>query len=71
MACSDLPVDAVLVVSAVGGERRDRTIHLIEQGPDLRGVVDVAAGDRRRRDPSGVGVHGDVEKLWGGRWLAA
>jgi len=71
MTGGDLAIDAVLVVSPVGGERRDRAIHLIEQGPDLRGVIDVARGQRRRRDLPGVGVHRDVQKLWGGRRLAA
>ncbi len=61
MAGGDLAIDAVLVVGAVGGERRDRAIHPIEQGPDLRGIIDVAGGQRRRRDLPGVGVHGDVQ----------
>ena len=43
---SGLAIDAVLVVSTVGGERRDRAINLIEQGPDLRGIIDVAGCDR-------------------------
>ncbi len=61
MTCGDLAMDAVLIVSPVGGERGDRAIHLIEQGPDLRGIVDVAGGQRSRRDLPGVGVHGDVQ----------
>lgn len=61
MSRHDLTVDAALVVSTVGGERRDRATHLIEQGPNVRGIIDIAAGQRRRRDPSGVGVHSNVQ----------
>ncbi len=57
----DLAIDAVLIVSTVGSERGDRAIDLIEQRPDLRGIVDVAGGQRRRRDLPGVGIHGDVQ----------
>ncbi len=60
MSRHDLTLDAVLIVRTVGSEQRDRATHLIEQGPNLRGIIDVVGGDRRRRDLSGVGVHGDV-----------
>ncbi len=61
MMRGDLLIVTVLVASTVGGERRDRATHLIEQGPNLRGIVDIAGGHRRRRDLPGVGVHGDVQ----------
>ncbi len=35
MSRHDLTVDAVLIVSTVGGEQRDRAVYLIEQGPNL------------------------------------
>ena len=61
MMGGDLAVDTVLIVSAVGGERRNRISHLIEQGPDLRGIVDVAGGQRRCCDLPGIGVHRNVQ----------
>lgn len=36
------------------------TIDLIEQGPELQGVLGVAGGQRRRGDLSGFDVRGDV-----------
>ncbi len=61
MTRGDLAVDAVLIVGAVGGERGNRAIHLIEQGADLGRIVDVAGGQRGRRNLPGVGVHGNVQ----------
>ena len=61
MTRDNLAVDAVLIVSTVGGERGHRTVHLIEQGTDLRGIVDVVGGQRGRLDLPGVGVHSDVQ----------
>jgi hypothetical protein len=66
MTRDDLSVDAVLIAGTVGGERRHRAIHLIEQGPDLGSVVDVAGGQPSRRDLPAVGVRSNVQKLWGG-----
>ena len=60
MTRGDLAIDAVLVVSAVGGERGERATHLIEQGTDLRSIVDVAGGQNCRGDLAGVGVHGNM-----------
>ena len=71
MARGDLAVDALLIIGAVGGERGDPAIHLIEQSPDLRGVIDVAGGQRGRRDLSGVGVHGNVQLAPGPSCLRA
>ena len=66
MPCRDLGVDVVPIERAVAGEGGDGTIRPVEQGADLRAVVDIVGGRRRRDDPAGVGVHADVEKLWGG-----
>ncbi len=61
IARSDLAEHAVLIVSTVGSERSNRAIHLIEQSADLGGIADVAGGQRRRLDLSGVSIHGDVQ----------
>src|SRR5207302_7898864 len=60
MAGSDLAVDAVLVVCAIAGQRSDGIINLVEQGTDLRAVIDIIGGQRRRDDPAGVGTDTDV-----------
>ena len=56
----DFTVDAVSIVSTVGGERRHWAIYLIEQGADLGHVIDIAGGQRCRGDLPGVSVDGDV-----------
>ncbi len=67
MALGDAGVDAFLVVRPVAGERGDLAVHLVEQGTALGGVVHVAVGQRGRHDPAGIGVHAEVEMLWGRR----
>ncbi len=67
MALGDAGVDAFLVVRTVAGERGHRPRHLVQQGADLGGVVHVAVGQRGRHDPAGIGVHAEVEMLWGRR----
>src|SRR5260370_36293936 len=59
MAGSDLAVDAVLVVCTIAGQRSDVTINLVEQGTDLRAVIDIIGGQRRRDDPAGGGIDTD------------
>src|SRR5881227_3344188 len=44
MAGSDLAVDAVLVVCTIAGQRSDGIINLVEQGTDLRAVIDIIGG---------------------------
>src|SRR5205807_9096716 len=61
MAGSDLAVDAVLVICAIAGERSDGTINLVEQGTDLRAVIDILGGQRRGDDPTRVGIDADVQ----------
>src|SRR5437588_6928711 len=51
MTGSDLAVDAVLLVCAIGGERGDGTINLADQGTDLRAVIGSLGGAPRRDDP--------------------
>src|SRR5712691_12456828 len=55
MTGSDRAVDAVLVVCAIAGERGDGTIDLVEQGTDLRAVIDIIGGQCRGDDPTGAG----------------
>lgn len=57
----DLAINVVPVVCTIGSKRRDRAIHLIEQDADLGRVNDIACGQRRRCDLSGVGVYSDVQ----------
>jgi hypothetical protein len=57
----DLGVDVVPVERAVGGERGDRAVDPVEQGTGPGTVVGVVAGQRRRDDPPGVGVRGQME----------
>src|SRR5271170_7715816 len=61
MAGSDLVVDAALVVCTIAGQRSDGIINLVEQGTDLRAVIDIIGGQRRRDDPAGVGIDTDVQ----------
>ncbi len=71
MALGDRGSNALLVVRAVGGERRPRCRHLVEQGADRGTVVDLLRSQRRGDNLTGVGVQANVQKLWGGRWSAA
>src|SRR5438270_5223910 len=61
MTGSDRAVDAVLVVCAIAGERGDGTIDLVEQGTDLRAVIDIIGGECRGDDPTRVGIDADVQ----------
>ena len=65
MPCSDPSIDVVPVERAVGGEGGDGTLDLVEQGTDLRAIVDVVAGQLRRNDPAGVGVRAEMQLLPG------
>ena len=41
VSCGDVIVDALPVIRAIGRERSNRAYDLVEQGADLRGVIDV------------------------------
>jgi hypothetical protein len=56
MMLGDLATDVVPVVCAIGGERGDRAVYLVEQGANLRAIVGLVAGQFRRDDPARVGV---------------
>jgi hypothetical protein len=56
-----VPVERAIGERAIGGDGGDRTVDLVEQGAGLGAVVGIAAGQRRRDDPAGVGVRGQVQ----------
>ena len=60
MRGSDLAINTFLIIRAVAGDRGDRTINLIEQGTDLRAVVNIVGGQRRRDDLASVRINPDV-----------
>src|SRR5260370_18928551 len=55
------PLDARWFVCTIAGQRSDGIINLVEQGTDLRAVIDIIGGQRRRDDPAGVGIDTDVQ----------
>ena len=61
MAGGDLAIDAVLIICAIAGERGDGTVNLVKQRTDLRAVIDIVGSQRRRDDPTSVGINTDVE----------
>ena len=61
MALGDSAVDASLIVGAITGEGGEWTCDLIEQGPDLRAIIDIAGRQFRREDLAGLGVHAEVQ----------
>jgi hypothetical protein len=61
MRGGDLAIDTWRIICAVAGERGDGTINLIEQGTDLRAVVDMVGGQRRRDDLASVCINPDVQ----------
>jgi hypothetical protein len=54
-------VDIVPIVRRIAGKRRNRARNLLQQGTDLRAVIDVLAGQLGGNNLSRVGVHPDVE----------
>ena len=64
MRGSDLAIDTFLIIRAVAGERGDGTINLIEQGTDLRAVVNIVGGQRRRDDLASLGINPDVQAVY-------
>ena len=66
MARGDAGVDTLLIVRPVARERGDGPVDLVEQGTNLRAVIDIVGGQRRGHDLAGVGIHAQVQRLWGG-----
>ena len=44
MTLADLTVDIVPIVRPIAGKRRNRARNLVQQGTDLRAVIDILAG---------------------------
>ncbi len=61
MALGNAGVDAVLVVSAVAGERGHCARDLVEQGADLGAVIDLLGCERRGDDLARLGIQADVQ----------
>ena len=57
MTLADLTVDIVAIIGAATGKRRNRARNLLQQGTDLRAVIDILAGQLGSNDLSSVGVH--------------
>src|SRR4051812_8252736 len=55
------PKPAGSVIGAVAQEEIDRVGDLVEQGTDLRSVIDVAVGQDGGDDPAGHRVKADVQ----------
>ncbi len=61
MTLADLTVDIVPIVRPIAGKRRNRARNLLQQGTDLRAVIDILVGQLGGNDLSRVGVHPDME----------
>ena len=61
MALSNRVVDANLVVSSVTDEGGKWSWDLVEQGLNLRAIVNIATGQLRCEDLAGLGVDADVQ----------
>src|SRR6266851_2313634 len=61
MTLADLTVDIVPIVRPIAGKRRNRARNLLQQGTDLRAVIDILAGQLGGNNLSRVGVHPDME----------
>jgi hypothetical protein len=61
MTLTDLTVDIIPIIGAVAGKRRNWTRNLLQQGTDLRAVIDILAGQLGGNDLSSVGGHPDME----------
>jgi hypothetical protein len=70
MPIGDASVDAFLIICAVARERDNGTINLIEQRTDLRAVVNIVGGQRRRDDLTSVGINTALVRFDGSRGMA-
>src|SRR3954453_1154618 len=61
MARGNIAVNTFLIIRAVAGQRRDRAVGLVEQGPGLPAIIGLLVGQYRRDDPPSAGIHADVE----------
>ena len=61
MALGDGAVDTRLIVGAITGEGRKWTWDLVEQGLNLRAIIDIAGRQLRGEDLPGLSVDADVQ----------
>ena len=61
MTLADLTVNIVPIVRPIAGKRCNRARNLLQQGTELRAVIDILAGQLGGNDLSGVGVHPDMK----------
>jgi hypothetical protein len=61
MALSDCTVDAGLIVGSIADERGEWSCDLVEQWPNLRTIIDIAAGQLRGEDLPGFCVDPDMQ----------
>ena len=64
MTLADLTVDIVPILRPIAGKRRNRARNLLQQGTDLRAVIDILAGQLGGNDLSRVGVHPRTDRRW-------
>src|SRR5438132_14272804 len=61
MTLADLTVAIIPIVGSIAGKRRNRADNLLQQGTNLRAVIDILAGQLGGDDLSSVGVHAEME----------
>ena len=61
MALGHAGVNAVLAISAVGGERGHHARDLVEQGADLGAVADLLGRERGGDDLAALGIQADMQ----------
>ena len=71
MSFLDSRIDIGAIISAITQEHANRAIHLIEQRPNLRAVVDVTTGQRASDGISPETASKPICNLWcyGGNWV--
>jgi hypothetical protein len=61
MARGDSAVDAGLILGSIADERGEWSCDLVEQEPNLRAIIDIAAGQLGCEDLPGGGIQSDVQ----------
>ena len=57
-------VNVGAIISTVACDRRDGIFDLVQQGSDLRGVIDGAVGQKSRDDPPAAEAPGHTPASW-------
>src|SRR3954467_10013371 len=61
MALANGAVDTSLIVGSIACQRGKRTCDLVEQGPNLRAIIDIMGRQLCREDLPSLGIHPDVQ----------